>query len=58
MQYLKHKYLNLTFRVDGESVWWWSYNVGVWFPEMNIKSEDLQEALEQGRAYETANPED
>ncbi|HDT4050872.1 TPA: hypothetical protein QHN36_003536 [Enterobacter bugandensis] len=43
-------YLNIEFKTDGVKVWWWSSNLGVWFPEFTVTAESLERSIKSGNA--------
>lgn len=51
MKHIFNTYLNLEFKTDGEKVFWWSSNLNVWFPDGNVKPENIENMLSLGIAY-------
>ncbi|CCK74020.1 protein of unknown function [Pseudotevenvirus RB43] len=50
MKRIFSNYLNLEFKTDGVNVWWWSSNLGVWFPEFTVTAESLERSIKSGNA--------
>ncbi|AAX78697.1 hypothetical protein RB43ORF175c [Escherichia phage RB43] len=50
MKRIFSNYLNLEFKTDGGNVWWWSSNLGVWFPEFTVTAESLERSIKSGNA--------
>ncbi|CUR85155.1 TPA: hypothetical protein ACS54F_003570 [Salmonella enterica] len=51
MKHIFNTYLKLEFKTDGKSVWWWSSNHKEWFPDANVKPENIEKMLSLGIAY-------
>ncbi|WP_198585352.1 hypothetical protein [Escherichia coli] len=51
MKHIFNTYLNIEFKTDGKSVWWWSSNLKEWFPDGNVKPENIENMLALGIAY-------
>ena len=50
MKYVFDNYLNIEFKTDGVNVWWWSYNLGCWFPEFTVTAESLERSIQNGNS--------
>lgn len=51
MKHVFNTYLNLEFKTDGTSVWWWSSNHKEWFPDGNVTPERIENMLALDIAY-------
>lgn len=50
MKHIFSNYLNIKFKTDGVNVWWWSSNIGQWFPEFTVTAESLERSVANGNA--------
>ncbi|QEG10315.1 hypothetical protein KMI7_149 [Klebsiella phage KMI7] len=51
MKHVFNTYLNIEFKTDGVNVWWWSSNLGCWFPEFTVTASSLERSIKDGRSF-------
>lgn len=56
MKYMLNHHTNITHRTDGARVWWWSSNLGTWFPEPTAP-DWLDNAVSTGNGSWVKDPE-
>lgn len=54
--YVKPFATSLVFKTDGRKVWWWSFNLGVWFPDLNVSPSTVHNHVTSGNGHYCSNP--